>query len=161
MPATRCSPTSRTSNLGSANQRPPKPFKPGPNPIRNRKPGPGRPKSIVRQAYLAGADQAAPVLINFVHDPTLSPSERIYASSILCRYGLGEKMEVEDTTPQRRPTYDELLARIAERLPRLIAILPLERCELARLFQERQEIDRLLAERSRGSDDPTLGGEAV
>src|SRR5213078_5153134 len=84
--------TTRGSNLGSANQRPPKPFKPGPDARRNTvKRGPGRPKSEVRAAYLRGADYALPVLIGFVNNPDLTVSERIYASSILCRYGLGEK----------------------------------------------------------------------
>lgn len=72
--------------------------------------GTGRPKSEVRAAALAGADEAIPILRAILKNGKARKAERIAAGRELLKYGLGLQREV---------SMDE----VRERLSRTIALL--------------------------------------
>jgi hypothetical protein len=102
----------------------------------------------VRQLALAGAARAIPKLITIVTNPDSEPRNVIAAARVLCEFGLGRQIEIEDVTPPKRMTYDEIVADLTERLPRVIPLLPLNQQHVARLFQERERMAGLIAKRT-------------
>lgn len=71
--------------------------------------------------------------------------DRLYAAELLLDRGYGrpdQALQVEDERP--RPTGEETVARIMALLPRVVAFLPMDRKEIARLFAERQRVELLV-----------------
>jgi hypothetical protein len=84
------------------------------------------------------------------HVVTMPPKvrDRLYAVQLLAEHGHGkppQELQVDDA--KARPTGEALVARVLELLPRVIAMLPLERKEIARLFDERKRVEVLLSGR--------------
>jgi hypothetical protein len=101
----------------------------------------------LRQQCRAAALATLPRVREIALDPTTPPSLVLKAFQILCEAGLAQRLEIEDVTPPKRMTYDEIVADLTERLPRVIPLLPLDKQELARLFQERQRMQQVIAAR--------------
>ena len=83
--------------------------------------------------------------VEFVEVPPKT-RDRLYAYELLVDRGYGkpdQALQVEDERP--RPTGEETMARIMELLPRVVAVLPIERKELGRLLAERRQIEVLVA----------------
>jgi len=72
--------------------------------------------------------------------------DRIVAANILIEQAHGnapQEIKLEDERPRR--TGEEVMAEIMEMLPRVIAVLPVERKEIARLLEERREVEILVS----------------
>ena len=102
----------------------------------------------MRQLALAGAARVLPQVIAIGTNPDSEPRDVIAAFRVLCEFGLGHQLEVEDITPTERPTYDELVADLTERLPKVLPLLPLEQLDLARIFADRQRMADAIAART-------------
>src|SRR5437773_9152055 len=85
--------------------------------------GPGRPRSEVRQLALEGAAQAVPKLIEIITNPETDPKDVIGASRVLCEFGLGRQLEIEDVTPTEQQTGEQRVQWLLEVLPRLSRVL--------------------------------------
>jgi hypothetical protein len=71
--------------------------------------------------------------------------DRLYAVQLLAEHGHGKPpQELQIDEPKQRPTGDALVARVLELLPRVIAVLPVDRQEIARLFKQRQEVELIV-----------------
>ena len=71
--------------------------------------------------------------------------DRLYAAELLMDRGYGKPdqgLTIEDERPRR--TGEEVMAEILEMLPRVIAVLPIEKKELGRLLAERRQIEILV-----------------
>lgn len=71
--------------------------------------------------------------------------DRLYAAELLLDRGYGkpdQALQIEDERPRR--TGEEVMARIMELLPRVIAVLPVERKEIARLMAQRRQVELLV-----------------
>jgi len=71
--------------------------------------------------------------------------DRLYAYELLRDGAYGrpdQAVQVEDERPRR--TGEEIMARIMELLPRVAAVLPIERKELARLLSQRRQVEVLV-----------------
>lgn len=74
--------------------------------------------------------------------------DRLYAAELLLDRGYGKPdqgLTIEDERP--RPPGEEVMARIMELLPRIIATLPVDRQEIARLLEQRRQIELLVSGR--------------
>lgn len=97
--------------------------------------GPGAPRSEVRQLALAGAAQAIPRLVEIVADPDADRKDVVAAARVLCEFGLGRQLEVENTTPGEQQTGEQRVAWLMEVLPRLLQVLPLDQQRAASMLQ--------------------------
>jgi hypothetical protein len=86
--------------------------------------------------------RALPGIIGIALDPAQDPRDRIAAGRLLAEVGLPHQLE--DVTPERRPTGEQVVARIRELLPQVLAILPIERQELGRLLAERRRVREIM-----------------
>ena len=71
--------------------------------------------------------------------------DRLYAVQLLAEHGHGkppQELQIDDA--RARPTGEALVARVLELLPRVVALLPVDKQEIARLFKQRQEIEVLV-----------------
>lgn len=71
--------------------------------------------------------------------------DRLYAVQLLAEHGHGkapQELQVEEVRAQ--PTQEQRIARILELLPRVIAMLPVDKQEIARLFKQRQQVELLV-----------------
>ncbi len=71
--------------------------------------------------------------------------DRLYAFELLADRGYGkpeQAVQIEDERPRR--TGEEIMAHILELLPRVIATLPIDKQEIARLFAQRHQVEVLL-----------------
>lgn len=71
--------------------------------------------------------------------------DRLYAFELLSDRGFGkpdQAVQIEDERP--RPTGEETMARIMELLPRVVAVLPIERQRLAELLAQRRQVEVLV-----------------
>jgi hypothetical protein len=71
--------------------------------------------------------------------------DRLAAADMLMDRGYGKPDQhttTEDTTP--RPTGEQVMGRILELLPKVIASLPVDRKEIARLLAERRQVEVLV-----------------
>lgn len=71
--------------------------------------------------------------------------DRLYAAELLMDRGYGkpdQALQVEDDRP--RPTGEERMARIMELLPKVIAVLPVDKRELGRLLAQRRQVELLV-----------------
>lgn len=71
--------------------------------------------------------------------------DRLLAYELLMDRGFGkpdQAVQIEDERP--RPTGEETMARIMELLPRVVAVLPIERQRLAELLAQRRQVEVLV-----------------
>ncbi len=124
--------------------------------------GGGRPKEVWRRRVREALEQAEGVefLVRVVKGEVVEKvvdedgqvveippklRDRIIAANILIEQAHGkppQEVTLEDERP--RPTGEQIMARILELLPRVVAVLPLERKELARLLAERRRVEVLV-----------------
>lgn len=125
-------------------------------------PGSGRPKDVWR-ARVRGALESADglgflvrVVKGEVHEQIVDEDgavvdvppkirDRIVAANILVEQAYGKPpmdVKIEDERP--RPTGEQVMARILELLPKVVAVLPMDRKELGRLLAERRRVEVLV-----------------
>jgi hypothetical protein len=88
--------------------------------------------------------------------------DRLYAAELLMEHGHGkapQELKIEDERPRR--TGEETMARIMELLPRVIAVLPVDKKEIARLFAERRQIEVLVQGKVTDGKSGSGNGHAV
>ena len=88
-------------------------------------------------------DEAVVNDVGVVNKPTVR--DRLYAVQLLAEHGHGkppQELQIDDA--RARPTGEALVARVLELLPRVVALLPVDKQEIARLFKQRQEIEVLV-----------------
>lgn len=95
----------------------------------------GRPRSEVRAAALEGAAKAVPRLVEIITNPESDPKDVIGASRVLCEFGLGRQLEIEDVTPTEQQTGEQRVQWLLEVLPRLLRVLPLDQQRAATMLQ--------------------------
>lgn len=119
-----------------------RPFQRGEDPRRGHGvPGKGRTPSQVRALYLEGAEAAYPILRQFVLDESLATGHRIAAAKVLAEVGLPYE---PDPAAAPRPTGEELVAHLLELLPRVVAILPVDRQALGQALAHRRDLEARL-----------------
>jgi len=72
--------------------------------------------------------------------------DRLFAVELLAEHGHGkppQEIKVEDEVPRR--TGEQTMARILELLPRVLAVLPVDRKEIARLLEQRRAVELLVS----------------
>ncbi len=72
--------------------------------------------------------------------------DRLLAAELLADRGYGkpeQAVQIEDERPRR--TGEEVVADIMEMLPRVIAVLPVDKKEIARLLEQRRRIEVLVS----------------
>ena len=72
--------------------------------------------------------------------------DRLYAVQLLAEHGHGkppQDLQIDDARP--RLTGEALVARVLELLPLVIAVLPVDRQEIARLLEQRQQVEILMS----------------
>lgn len=80
--------------------------------------------------------------VNMVERVRPKLKDRILATEVLIEHGHGkapQEITLHEDTP--RPTGEQLVARLLELLPRVIAILPVDKAEIGRLFAERKRVE--------------------
>lgn len=97
--------------------------------------GPGRPRSEVRRLALVGAAKAIPRLIEIVTDAESERRDVIAASRVLCEFGLGRQLEIEEKTASEQQTGEQRVQWLLEALPRLLRVLPLDQQRAATMLQ--------------------------
>lgn len=132
----------------------------------------GRPKEAWRRKVREALEEAGGVqfLVKVVKGEVLDQTEdedgnvitaplkvrdRILAANILIEQAHGkppQEVTLEDERP--RPTGEQIMGRILELLPKVIAALPVDRKQIARALAEQRRIEVLVQGREVSRDEP-------
>ena len=140
--------------------------------------GGGRPKEVWRAKVRTALEEADGVgfLVRVVKGEVLDQDtdkdgnvisaplkvrDRIIAANILIEQAHGkppQDLQIDDA--KARPTGEALVARVLELLPRVIAVLPVDRQEITRLLKQRQQVEILMSGRQ-VKDLPSGNGDGA